>query len=157
MLICLVDIIFSEYYELRNGQKVYKNKLLKVKETMNIGFRMFPKSKFIRKRVLAFGCPICCPAVTYPRRIYKNFKCFPNLMENLCVFISLWWVTEYMRALPQLKPSQIIPGITRNWGYSNNCGLIGLRDGWLKDIIKPATAMIWNKFNLNSVICCSGF
>lgn len=76
-------IIFSEYYELRNGQKVYKNKLLKVKETMNIGFRMFPKSKFIRKRVLAFGCPICCPAVTYPRRIYKNFKFSNSVVETV--------------------------------------------------------------------------
>lgn len=81
-------IIFSEYYEIRNGEKVHKNRLLRVKEIMNISFRIFPKSKFVRKRVLSFGCSICCPAVTYPKRIYKDFKFSSSVVE--CVDWEAW-------------------------------------------------------------------
>lgn len=81
-------IIFSEYYEIRNGEKVHKNKLLRVKEIMNIGFRMFPKSRFIRKKVLSFGCPVCCPAVTYPKRVYKDFQFSNTVVE--CVDWEAW-------------------------------------------------------------------
>lgn len=74
-------IIFSEYFELRNGEKVYKNRLLKVKELMNTGFRLFPASRFIRRRVLSLGCPICCPAVTFYKPICSEFR-FDSKMKN---------------------------------------------------------------------------
>lgn len=74
-------IIFSEYFEFRNGEKIYKNRLLKVKELMNIGFRLFPRSRFIRRRVLSLGCSICCPAVTFFKPICNEFK-FDSKMKN---------------------------------------------------------------------------
>lgn len=67
---------FTEYFEIRNGERVYKNKLLKVKRFLNFPFRIFKKSRFVRRRVLSLGCPICCPAVTY------NVKNCNNLIFN---------------------------------------------------------------------------
>ena len=62
-------IWFSDYAEIRNGKIVRKNKLLQTKRLMLIPlrFRAFWKSRFIRRRVLSFGCPICCPSVTFAR------------------------------------------------------------------------------------------
>lgn len=59
-------IYFCGYAELRNGEKVYNNTLLKIKKLMlsPLNIKGFWKSKFIRRRILSFGCPICCPAVT---------------------------------------------------------------------------------------------
>ncbi len=81
-------IIFSEYYEIRGKKKVRSNRLLRVKEIMNVGFRMFPKSRFVREKVLSFGCPVCCPAVTYPKRVYKNFRFSSEVVE--CVDWDAW-------------------------------------------------------------------
>lgn len=65
---------FTEYFEVRNGERVYKNKLLKIKRLMNIGFKISSKSRFIRRRVLSLGDSICCPAVTFNNDYLKNFK-----------------------------------------------------------------------------------
>ena len=67
-------IAFSEYFEIRNGKRVYKNKLLKIKRLMNVPFRMFKKSRFVRRRVLSLGTSICCPAVTFSDEALKDFK-----------------------------------------------------------------------------------
>ena len=60
-------IYFCGYGELRNGEKVYNNSLLKIKKLMlfPLELRCFWKSKFVRRRILSFGCPICCPAVSF--------------------------------------------------------------------------------------------
>ncbi|MBQ7045877.1 MAG: glycosyltransferase family 2 protein [Clostridia bacterium] len=60
-------MFFSSYSELRNGQKVYSNKLLNIKKFMlsPLKIKAFWKSKFIRRRILALGNAICCPSVTY--------------------------------------------------------------------------------------------
>ncbi len=76
-------IIFTEYFEIRNGERVYKNRLLKVKELMNIGFRLFPNSKFVRKRVLSIGCSICSPAVTFSKMKCKGFRFDGNYLNNI--------------------------------------------------------------------------
>jgi len=57
---------FCGSFELRNGEKVLDNKLLKIKRLMlsPLKTKMFWNSKFIRRRILSFGCPICCPAVS---------------------------------------------------------------------------------------------
>lgn len=62
-------IYFSDYGELRNDKIVKKNKLLQVKRIMLIPLRsraMF-SSIFVRRRILSFGSPICCPSVAYAR------------------------------------------------------------------------------------------
>lgn len=59
-------IAFSDYSELRNGEKIHDTTMLKIKRIMLLPLRIkaFWKSKFIR-RVLSMGDPICCPAVTF--------------------------------------------------------------------------------------------
>lgn len=62
-------IYFCGYGEFRKGEKVYNNQLLNVKKLMltPLKVKAFWTSKFVRRRVLSFGCPICCPAVTFVR------------------------------------------------------------------------------------------
>ncbi len=57
----------SAYYEIRDGKKVYKNRLLRVKRILLLPFitRRTWNSVFLRRRSLSFGCGICCPSVTY--------------------------------------------------------------------------------------------
>lgn len=60
-------IFFSHYSELRGQKKVYKNKLLNIKRIMlsPLNIFHFQHSRFVRRRVLSLGNPICCPSVTF--------------------------------------------------------------------------------------------
>ena len=57
----------SAYYEIRNGKRVYTNRLLRVKKLLLLPLvpRIFWNSIFLRRRSLSLGCAICCPSVTY--------------------------------------------------------------------------------------------
>lgn len=67
-------IFFSDYAEIRHNRIITDNRLLKVKRFMlkplEISFCF--KSKFIRRRILSLGSPICCPSVTYVRPHLPN-------------------------------------------------------------------------------------
>lgn len=76
-------LIFSEYFEIRNGQRVYKNRLLQIKRLMNIGYRLFPAWRWARLRVLSVGNSICCPAVTYSTAACEGF-CFDGDFKFAC-------------------------------------------------------------------------
>lgn len=72
-------IAFSDYYELRDGEKVYDTSILKIKRLMLLPLkpRCFKGSRFVRRRVLSMGDPICCPAVFFnldmvERPIFKD-------------------------------------------------------------------------------------
>ncbi len=69
-------IAFTGYGELREGEKVCRNGLLNIKKIMLFPLRpaFAQNSIFIRRRILSFGSPIACPAVTYV---------MPNLMKNI--------------------------------------------------------------------------
>lgn len=58
---------FTGYSELRNGEKVYKNVNLNIKRKMLAPLKVkgFQGSRFVRRRILSLGDPICCPAVTF--------------------------------------------------------------------------------------------
>ena len=60
-------IFFTDYAELRDGKVCRNNELLKVKRMMLIPLeaRIFWKSRWVRRRILSMGSPICCPSVTY--------------------------------------------------------------------------------------------
>ncbi len=60
-------IAFTDYGELRNDTQVAKNLLLHVKRLMLFPMRIrkFQDIRFIRRRILSFGSPICCPSVTF--------------------------------------------------------------------------------------------
>lgn len=57
---------FCGYGELRDGLKVYNNKILNIKKLMlfPVQPKLFWHSRFLRRLVLSFGNPICCPSVT---------------------------------------------------------------------------------------------
>ena len=60
-------IYFSDYCEIRNGKKVVNNQLLRIKRILLLPLRinLLQRSRFIRRRSLALGNGICCPAVTF--------------------------------------------------------------------------------------------
>jgi len=72
-------IFFTDYAEIRNGEIEEKNLLLNVKRKMLLPLKpkIFQRSRFIRRRVLSLGDPICCPSVTFsksnlPPVIFRN-------------------------------------------------------------------------------------
>lgn len=72
-------IFFSDYGELRNGKRVTKNKLLRIKRIMLFPLRIKAlwKSKWVRRRILSLGSPICCPSVTFvrdncPKQVFQH-------------------------------------------------------------------------------------
>lgn len=69
-------IAFTDYFELRNGKKEYDNKMLRMKRTMLFPLRIqyFSSNRFIRRRILSLGDPICCPSVTF---------CLSNLQQPI--------------------------------------------------------------------------
>lgn len=60
-------ILFTDYYELRNGKKVYANTNLKIKRIMlkPLNWSSMAHKKMIKRLPLSLGDPICCPAVTF--------------------------------------------------------------------------------------------
>lgn len=62
-------IYFSDYAELREEKVVTRNQLLWIKRMMLVPlrFRLFFSSRFIRRRILSLGSPICCPSVAYAK------------------------------------------------------------------------------------------
>ncbi len=76
-------LIFTDYYEIKNGDRIDSSKVLKIKRLMNKVIRIFPSWKFARRLVLAFGNSICCPAVTYSENALKDFK-FDSAFRFAC-------------------------------------------------------------------------
>ena len=64
-------IAFTDYYELREGNKVITNRILEVKRKMNCVFinHNMRKSHFWKRRILSIGNSICCPSVTYNKKL----------------------------------------------------------------------------------------
>lgn len=77
------SIIFTDYYEIRNKQKVYTNTNLKIKRFLLSPFRVKKSfsSRYFKRLILKYGNPICCPAVTFvikncPQDIFKShYQC----------------------------------------------------------------------------------
>ena len=60
-------IIFTDYGEIRQGEKVNSTRMLKIKRLMlaPLKLKCFHGNIWIRRRILSLGSPICCPSVTY--------------------------------------------------------------------------------------------
>lgn len=58
---------FTDYAEIRKDKIIKSNTMLQVKRLMLLPLmlRVLQKSRFVRRRILSFGCPICCPSVTF--------------------------------------------------------------------------------------------
>lgn len=73
-------IVFTDYYEIRDGNKVVSNLNLKVKRFLLIPLRcrILGRTRFVKRWVIRFGNAICCPAVTFSKENIKTnniFKC----------------------------------------------------------------------------------
>lgn len=66
-----VQMYFTDYFEMRKGARVASNKILKVKRILNapLAKRFWNGRVWLKRRILAFGDPICCPACTYDRTV----------------------------------------------------------------------------------------
>jgi Glycosyl transferase family 2. len=67
-------MFFSDYNEIRGNNIIKSNKLLKVKRILLHPLKspMFWPNKFIRRRILSFGDPICCPSVAFSKKNVSN-------------------------------------------------------------------------------------
>lgn len=85
-------ILFSDYDEVRDEQVIPLTTNLKIKTLMLKVLSLFPQSRWWRYRILAFGNPICCPAVTYDLEQLKDFRFDEDLK------VSLDWYAWYVLA-----------------------------------------------------------
>ncbi len=71
-------ILFTDYYEIRNGVHVYENKNLKIKRCLlkSLKNSALAHKKFFKRISLAFGNSICCPAVTFCNKNIKKDALF---------------------------------------------------------------------------------
>lgn len=60
-------IAFTDYGELRGGERVFVNRLLRIKRLMLLPLRprFMSSARWARRLSLAFGDAICCPSVTF--------------------------------------------------------------------------------------------
>ena len=76
-------IIFTDYFEIRNNKRIYRNTNLKIKRILllPLALKNVAKSQFLKRSALRFGNAICCPSVTFvkpncPKKIfYSKLKC----------------------------------------------------------------------------------
>ncbi|MDD6436198.1 MAG: glycosyltransferase [Clostridiales bacterium] len=77
-------IIFSDYYEIRDNKKVYSNLNLKIKRILLQPLKLRFRGNWIKRRVLSFGNPICCPAVTFVNANIRHNEIFSsNIQSNV--------------------------------------------------------------------------
>lgn len=78
-------ICFTNYAEIRNDKKVTDNKLLKIKRLMLLPMRIpgIKNWRFVIRRILSLGNPICCPSVTYVKKNLPNPVFKPGYLSNI--------------------------------------------------------------------------
>lgn len=80
-----VSILFTGYKELTESGITRTNNKLIIKELLLLPIRIRRKgvtSKFVKKLILRFGCPICCPTVFFNKDNLNNFKFDRNFRIN---------------------------------------------------------------------------
>lgn len=91
------QILFTDYFEYRNGQRVHDNRNLKIKRLLltPMKVRCLSNSVFVRRRVLSLGNPICCPAVTFVKKNLPEVVFTPGMKSN-----SDWLAWEMLSKRP---------------------------------------------------------
>lgn len=86
-----VLISFSDYFEIRAGERIDDNSLLRIKRVMNAPFCLnnLNNKKWVKRRLLSFGCSICCPAVTFVKENVGPHP-FDTFYKNSCDYKT--WV-----------------------------------------------------------------
>lgn len=77
-------ISFTDHLEIREGAPV-NSSMVKIKRLMLLPMRLpfASASRFIRRRVLSFGNPICCPSVTFVKDNLPGFKFKGGFKSNM--------------------------------------------------------------------------
>lgn len=86
-----VLLFYTDYYEIRNNQRIESSLLLNTKRFLNapLSKRAMNNSKGLQRRILSVGDPICCPSVT----LCKNkvgMSVFDTTYKNSCDYKT--WV-----------------------------------------------------------------
>ncbi|WP_303863756.1 glycosyltransferase [Alkalibaculum bacchi] len=100
--------VFTDYYEIRNEQRVYSNRILKIKRWLN---RPLLNSKLARcyigkRESLRFGDAICCPSVTYVKS-HLGLNIFDTKYTNSCDYATFVKLAQEPGAFLYL-PKQIM-------------------------------------------------
>lgn len=115
-------IAFCDYGEIRDGKKTLDVKMLKIKRLMLLPLRFAPfqNSKWVRRRILSFGDPICCPSVTFakdnlPEPIFsvkfrsdEDWQAWERLSRMKGSFIYVYQPLMYHRIHEESETSIII-------------------------------------------------
>ena len=82
---------FTDYFEMRDGERVDNNTLLRIKRVMNapLAHRCCNGSTFVKKRILSLGDPICCHAGTLVKQ-NLGASPFDTTYKNSCDYKT--WV-----------------------------------------------------------------
>lgn len=77
-------ICFTDHLEIRNGEPA-DSSMVKIKRLMLLPMRLpfAPKSRFIRRRVLSLGNPVCCPSVAFVKENIPGFKFRGGFKSNM--------------------------------------------------------------------------
>lgn len=76
-------IAFTKYKEIKNGKEIELTINLRIKEILLFPLKFFNKSKWIKRRILSLGSPICCPSVTINKKIVGEEPYKADLKCNL--------------------------------------------------------------------------
>ncbi len=76
-------LFFSNYFEIKNGQRTDMDRLLRIKRSMLIPVRIFSGQRWARRLSISFGNPICCPSVTYRKSVLNGRKFSSGFQSNM--------------------------------------------------------------------------
>ncbi len=101
-------IWFSDYYEIRHGQRVTKNRLLFIKRLLISPLRLkaLQRITFAKRCCLALGNSICCPAVTFAASSLPKEIFTPHFRSN--VDWQAWERFSRMRGSFQYHPHMLM-------------------------------------------------
>jgi len=105
-------IIYTDYYEIRKKYdgffRQYNNLLLNIKRIMNfpLQFSLIQRNKFIRRFILSFGNPICCPSVTYNKNNLHELI-FDTNFNNTCDY-KAWAMISKLKGTFIYIPKRLV-------------------------------------------------
>lgn len=78
-------ILFTDYHETHKQGIVRRNRNLNIKRLMLKPLRLktFQRIRWIRRRILSFGNPICCPSVTFNTDLVRGPVFVSNFKSNM--------------------------------------------------------------------------
>lgn len=100
-------IVYTDYAELRDKGVVLENTNLVIKTMMLKVLNLFPNSSFWQRRILAFGNPIACPAVSYNLELLDNFRFNENLRTSLDWFAWYTISNNYQGRFTYIKEKEM--------------------------------------------------